>query len=349
MNGFPNTSRKICAWLQKIRNEGLEMNVCIVGAGAIGGWIGTRLANNGVAVSALARGKTLAALNTQGWRLRSADGELTAPVATASDNAQDIGIQDLIVVAVKAQSLPSVTDAIKTMIGPGTVVLPAMNGVPWWFCREQAGFAETLSSVDPTGQINAAIPYETVVGCVVHGARLTPEAGLVEHRAGNKLLIGEPGGGTSERASAICDMLTKAGFEAPLSSNIRYDTWYKLWGNLTMNPVSALTLATVDNILGDPLVRNFCSRAMLEAQEIGRRIGCTIDETPEARHQVTANLGGFKTSMLQDLEAGKQLELDAIVSAVRDIGQQLELDTPAIDSLLGLTRLMAQSRGLYPA
>jgi 2-dehydropantoate 2-reductase len=325
------------------------MNVCIVGAGAIGGWIGTRLASTGVPVSALARGATLAALKKQGWRLRSADGELNAPVAVVSDKAQDIGVQDLIVVAVKAQSLPAVVDAIKAMIGPNTMVMPAMNGVPWWFCREQAGFGETLASVDPDGKINTAIPYETIVGCVVHGATLTPEPGLVEHRAGNKLLIGEPGGGQSDRAVVIGNMLSEAGFEAPVSNDIRYDTWYKLWGNLTMNPVSALTLSPMDKMLEDPLVRAFCSRAMLEAQEIGRRIGCTIDETPEARHQVTAKLGGFKTSMLQDLEAGKQLELDAIVTAVRDIAQQLQLETPAIDSLLGLTRLMAKNRGLYPA
>lgn len=324
------------------------MKVCIVGAGAIGGWIGTRLAKNGVAVSALARGKTLDALNAHGWRLRDADGLHTGPVAAASDNAKDLGQQDLVIVAVKAQALAGVCDAIQAMTGEQTIVMPAMNGVPWWFCRDQPGFDETLGSVDPNGTINAAIPAASVLGCVVHGATLTLEPGLVEHRAGNTLLVGEPAGGQSSRAAAVCEMLSSAGFDAPQSENIRYDIWYKLWGNMTMNPVSAITGATVDKMLGDPLVREFCSSVMLEAQRIGARIGCPIDETPEDRHQVTAKLGGFKTSMLQDVEAGRSIELDAIVGAVRDISQRLEMDTPAIDSLLGLTRLMARTRGLYP-
>jgi len=196
--------------------------------------------------------------------------------------------------------------------------------------------------------VAAAIALRHVVGCVVHVSASASEPGLVQHSRGQGLIVGEPAGGRSERVQHVADLLAHAGFEVTHSANVRYDIWYKLWGNLTMNPVSALTGATIDRILGDPLVRAFCSAAMREAAAIGERIGCGIAQTPEDRHAVTEKLGAFKTSMLQDVEAGRAIELDAIVSAVHEIGRRLGEHTPNIDALLGLTRLFARVRGLYP-
>jgi 2-dehydropantoate 2-reductase len=324
------------------------MKVCIVGAGAIGGWIGARLAAAGVAVSAIARGDTLAALRQHGWRLQTADGMVQSPVAAASAEAAALGPQDLVIIAVKGPALAAVAQGLGPLLGAQTIVLPAMNGVPWWFCQGLPGFAEPLACVDAGGSIAAAIPFARVLGCVVHGSTAVSEPGLVQHKGGNGLIVGEPQGGRSERAQQVVDVLARGGFNVTHSENVRQAIWYKLWGNMTMNPVSALTGATVDRILGDPLVRAFCAQAMVEAQAIGARIGCAIDETPEARNAITAKLGAFKTSMLQDAQAGRQLELDAIVGAVHEIGGRLGLPTPSIAAVLGLTRLMARVHGLYP-
>lgn len=329
------------------------MKVCIVGAGAIGGFIGSRLAAAGRAeVSALARGTTLDALRRHGWRLRTATGLVQAP-ARAESNAAELGAQDLVVIAVKGPALPEVARGVAPLLGPRTLVLPAMNGVPWWFCRGVDGFgAAPLQSVDPGGVIAASIPFERVLGCVVHAATSTPEPGLVQHNFGQGLIVGEPLGeaaGRSERAGAVAELLSHAGFEVTHSADVRQAIWYKLWGNMTMNPVSAITGATIDRVLGDPLVRAFCSAAMGEAAAIGARIGCRIEQTAEDRHAVTARLGAFKTSMLQDVEAGRPLELDAIVGAVHEIGQRLGMATPHTAALLGLTRLFGRVRGLYPA
>jgi len=326
------------------------MKVCIIGAGAIGGFIGTRLAAAGDAqVSAVARGATLAALKDHGWRLQTADGLVQAP-AHATDRPTDLGVQDLVVIAVKGPALASVAQGIAPLLGPETLVLPAMNGVPWWFCQGVAGWGdEPLASVDPGGRIASAIPLYHVVGCVVHAATSTPELGLVQHKMGRGLVIGEPGGGRSERVQRMADLLNHAGFEATHSADVRYDIWYKLWGNMTMNPVSAITGATVDRLLDDDLVRGFCTAAMEEAGRIGARIGCPIAQSPEERHALTRKLGAFKTSMLQDVEAGRALEIDAIVAAVQEIGHRVAEPSPHIDALLGLVRLFGRVRGLYPA
>lgn len=324
--------------------------VCIVGAGAIGGFIGTRLAAAGQCeVSALARGATLEALRGKGWRMQTAAGLVQGPVARAESDAVALGPQDLVVIAVKGPALTEVARGLGPLLGPETVVMPAMNGVPWWFCAGQPGFGDTLDSVDPGGVIAKAIARERVVGCVVHASTSTPEPGLVQHRMGQGLIVGEPAGGKSERVQRIAALLAGAGFDTTVSENIRYDIWYKLWGNMTINPVSALTRATGDLILGDPLVRAFCSAAMSEAQAIGARIGCPITQNPEERHAITAKLGALRTSMLQDVEAGRAIELDAIVGVVHEIGRRLGLAMPNIDTLLGLTRLFGRVHGLYPA
>jgi len=325
------------------------MKVCILGAGAIGGFIGTRLAARGQAqVSALARGATLEALRRHGWRLQQGGELIQAPCAAASADAAELGVQDLVVIAVKGPALTQVARGIAPLIGPRTVVLPAMNGVPWWFGHDVAALGQApLEAVDPGGVVAAAIPFETVLGCVVHAAAFTAEPGLVVHKMGAGLIVGEPAGGASARLDAVAALLREAGFDVTVSADVRRDVWYKLWGNLTMNPVSAITGATADLVLADPLVRGFCSQAMQEAAAIGALLGCPIEQTPEDRHAITARLGAFKTSMLQDVEAGRPIELDAIVGAVRELGQRLGRPTPAIDALFGLARLFARGRGLY--
>ena len=324
------------------------MKICIYGAGAIGGWIGARLAAIGEPVSVVARGATLAALHTHGLRLQQAEGLLQVPVQ-AADNAAALGVQDLVVVAVKAPALAEVARGIAPLLGPHTMVLTAMNGVPWWFFQGFGGaYAGTaLKAVDASGAIAAAIPARHVVGCVVHASCALQAPGVVQHHFGNKLILGEPSGQQTERAKALAALLERAGFEAPLSEQIQRDTWYKLWGNMTVNPVSALTGATTDLILDDPLVRDFISQVMREAKEIGARIGIPIDQQPEDRHAVTRKLGAFKTSMLQDVEAGKPVELDALVTVVQELGVLTAVPTPFTDALLGLARLQARVKGLY--
>lgn len=325
-------------------------DVCIIGAGAIGGFIGARLAAAGeVRLSALERSDaTRAALRAHGWRLQTADSLVQAPARVAS-SAEQLGMQDLVIIAVKGPALTEVARGIAPLLGPRTLVLPAMNGVPWWFCRGVPELSdEPLRSVDPDGEMARAIPFAQVLGCVVHASVAAGEPGVVQHRMGNGLIIGEPLGGRSERVQAVVDLLARAGFDATHSEQVRRDIWYKLWGNLTMNPVSAITGATTDRLLADPLVREFCSGAMREAAAIGARIGCAIDEPPESRHAVTARLGAFRTSMLQDVEAARAIELDAIVGAVHEIGARLGQPMPHIGALFGMARLFGRVRGLYP-
>lgn len=324
------------------------MKVCIFGAGAIGGWIGAGLARAGCEVSVVARGATLAALQTHGLRLNQA-GQITSQAVIASVSPAELGVQDVVVVAVKAPSLPDVVKQIAPLIGPDTIVLTAMNGVPWWFLNGFGGALANrqLTSVDPDGVLAAALPAQHIIGCVVHASCSLDEPGLVHHHFGNRLIIGEPSGEKTARVTELAALLEKAGFEAPVSDQIQKDIWFKLWGNMTVNPISALTGATTDLIMGDELVRGFLSTIMLEAKEIGARIGITIDQNPEDRHAVTLKLGAFKTSMLQDVEAGKAVELDALVSSVRELGQLTGVATPFTDALLGLARLQARVLRLY--
>jgi 2-dehydropantoate 2-reductase len=322
--------------------------VCIYGAGAIGGWTGVRLARAGCDVSVVARGATLEALQRHGLQLRSGGETISAPVR-ASHAPADFGVQDLVVIAVKSQAMADVALSIGPLIGPDTVVLTAMNGVPWWFFEGFGGaYSGTrLKAVDPDGGIARAIPARHIIGCVVHASCSVAAPGVVQHHFGNKLIIGEPSGEDTPRLREVAALLAQAGFEIEVSRQIQKDAWYKLWGNMSTNPVSAITGATTDKILADDLVREFTTRVMLEAREIGARIGVPIEQLPEDRHQITRKLGAFRTSMLQDVEAGKSVELDAIVTVVRELGQLTGVPTPYTDALLGLARLHARVRGLY--
>jgi len=324
-------------------------NVCIYGAGAVGGYIGALLARSGCKVSVVARGATLEALRNHGLRLQTGN-EIICESVEATDQPATLGIQDLVIVAVKSHSLGAISPFIPDLIGPQTTVLTTMNGIPWWFFD---GFGGTcsglqLQSVDPDGAIAQAIPAKHVVGGVVHGSFALKEPGFVRHNFGKELIIGEPIGGSSERLATLAALLTAAGLEIKTSSHIQHDIWFKLWGNMTMNPVSAITGATCDKILDDPLVNRFCLNVMAEAAQIGTKIGCSVNQTGEERNAVTRKLGAFKTSMLQDVEAGRAVELNALVASVREIGQQLHIPTPNMDALLGLARLHARVRGLYP-
>lgn len=333
------------------------IKVCVVGLGAIGGlfagWLGTRLAPGRVTLSALARGATLAALQRQhGLLLYGADGERMCVPLQASDDPAALGKQDLVILAVKAPALAAVAPAVAALSGPQTTVLAALNGVPWWFFSGAdatgpcAGLQ--LHSSDPGGIVQSLLPTERVVGCVVHAASTVPQPGSVRPVQGKGLIIGRPSGGSDATLAELAALLDAAGFTTTVSPHIQRDVWFKLWGNMTINPVSALTGATGDRILDDPLVRGLCSAVMLEAQLIGRAIGIDILQTPEERHGVTRKLGAFKTSMLQDRENGRPLELDALMGSVREIGAHLQLPTPHTDALFGLTRLMAQCHSLYP-
>jgi 2-dehydropantoate 2-reductase len=329
------------------------MKIAVVGVGAVGGLIAARLALAGHEVSALARGATLAMVRDRGLRLRAAGQEQVVPLR-ASGRAEELGGQDLVVIAVKGTTLTDVAQTLHPLVGANTVFMPAMNGVPWWFLQTPptadrlAAPDRRIASIDPDGRIEAALPLASVLGCVVHLTCSSPEPGVVQHGFGDRLIVGEPAGGPSARAAAVCAALAEAGFKAEASANIRNDIWYKLWGNMTMNPLSALTGATTAGMLDDPLVHGYILRTMAEAAEVGAQLGCPIAQSGEERMALTRQLGAFKTSMLQDALAGRAIELDALVSAVHEIGLRFGVAMPNIGTLLGLTRLMARERGLYP-
>ncbi len=323
--------------------------ITIYGAGAVGGFIGALLAREGCEVSAVARGATLDALQKNGLRLQTGEELIVQRIGVTAD-PETLGVQDLVIVAVKSPAMAQVAQRIAPLIGPETTVLTAMNGVPWWFFDGFGGpySGLRLESVDPDGFIAAAIPSRHIVGGVVHGSFSLTEPGFVKHGFGKKLIIGEPAGGLSQRLNVLRALLAGAGMEAVISEKIQTDIWFKLWGNMTMNPVSAITGATCDRILDDPLVNRFCLDVMAEAARIGEKIGCVISQSGEERNAVTRRMGAFKTSMLQDVEGGRPVEIDALVTAVREIGEKVGEKTPNIDVLLGLARLHARMHDLYP-
>ena len=327
-------------------------SVCVVGLGSIGGFVAHRLASVGVPVRALARGATLAAVQARGLVMRDAsDPEAGRAVPIqVSDAATELGVQECVILAVKTTALPTIPATIAPLMGPQTVVLSAMNGVPWWFFHglDPRWGTAPLQATDPQGALALALPPSQVIGAVVHMAASSPEPGVVRHAFGERFIVGEPGGATTPRLSQLAALLRRGGLQVEETAHIELEVWLKLWGNMTMNPVSAITGATLDRILDDPLVRRFVSDAMVEARAVGEALGLPITLTPEERHGITRKLGAVKTSMLQDVEAGRPIELDALVGAVSEIGRRVGLPTPHIDALLGLTRVFAQVRGLVP-
>ncbi len=320
------------------------MKVCIVGLGAIGGWLAAHLQRlQDVRVSALARGDTLAAVRTHGLRLEIGGETWRAPLQ-ASDDPAELGEQDLVILAVKGPAVAGVAAQVAQLCGPHTRVLTALNGLPWWFTAGLPVPGLSLASVDPGARIAALLPPARVIGCVVHASCALREPGWVRHVMGNGLLLGEATGGSSTALADATALLARAGFGAKAVDSIQREVFYKLWGNMTTNPVSALTRATTDRILADELVCEFTTAIMREAAVIGEKVGCPIAQSPQDRHAITRSLGAFKTSMLQDIEAGRAIETDALLAAPRELAQQVGVATPMLDALLGLTRLMDAGR-----
>lgn len=325
------------------------MKICIYGAGAVGGLVAARLARADHEVSVVARGAHLTEILAKGLRVRSAEGDFTARIRANVDPSR-LGEQDYVFVAVKGQSLPQVAANIAPLLGEHTSIVTAMNGVPWWFF-DRLPFGEgklRLETLDPGGALARAMPTDRLVGCVIHLAASTPEPGVIQHNMGKRLILGEPGGKNTDRTAKLAAALAGAGFEAVQSPFIEKDFWVKLLGNVSFNPVSALTLATANRLLADAQVKAYMVAIMREVLAIGRAAGVDADIDPEARMDMARHLGVFKTSMLQDLEAGKALEIDGLLSGTLEIASKTGVAAPFTESLLGLARLRAQSTGQYP-
>ena len=316
------------------------MKICVYGAGAIGGLMAAWLARAGHDVSVVARGAALDAIRRDGLRVRSKGATESFRIRAESDPAK-LGAQDYILVTVKAQSLGAVAKGIAPLLGKDTSVVTAMNGVPWWFRSMR------LESLDPDGALSRAIPTERIVGCVIHLAASTPEPGVVSHNMGTKLIIGEPGGRNTARTRRIAEALMGAGFEVVVSDSIEKDFWVKLLGNVSFNPVSALTVSTADRLIENREVKAYMVEIMREVLAIGRAVGVDADIDPEARIDMARALGRFKTSMLQDLEAGKSLEIDGLLAGTLEIARKAGVRAPFTESLFGLIRARAQSTGQY--
>jgi len=321
------------------------MKICVFGAGAVGGLMAAWLARAGHEVSVVARGTQLDAIRRDGLRIRSKGKTESFKVRAESDPTR-LGPQDYVLVTVKAQSLTEVAAAIAPLLGKDTSVVTAMNGVPWWFFQKLRN-GERLESLDPGGVLSRAMPVERIVGCVIHLAASTPEAGLVQHNMGAKLILGEPGGRNSTRTKRIADALTTAGFEIVLTEAIEKEFWVKLIGNVSFNPVSALTVATADKLIQSDEVKAYLVAIMREVLAIGRAVGVDAEIDPEARIDMARVLGPFKTSMLQDLEAGKRLEIDGLLTGTLEIARKAGVRAPFTESLFGLIRARAQSTGQY--
>jgi 2-dehydropantoate 2-reductase len=325
------------------------VKICIYGAGAIGGLLGAQLSLAGEEVTLIGRGPHLAAIQAGGLKLRTEGKELLARPQATSDPRQ-AGPQDCVIVTLKAHSVAAIATAMQPLLGPETAVVTAMNGVPWWYFYKLAGPHEgyRIRCVDPDGTLWRLIPGERCLGCVVYPAAEVVSPGVVEHYYGNRFMLGEPDGGKSARATRLSDALTRAGFKAPVRPKIRDDIWVKLWGNLSFNPVSALTSGTLAGIANDPGTRAVIRRMMVEAEAVGAALGVKFGVDIETRIGWAADIGEHRTSMLQDLELGRPMEIDALVSAVAEMGDLVGVDTPFIDAVLALVIQRARIAGCYP-
>jgi 2-dehydropantoate 2-reductase len=320
------------------------MKVCIFGAGAIGGYLGVGLANAGIDVSLVARGAHLAAMRKDGLRLQI-DGEERVARVPSTDNAAELGPQDFVVIALKAHSIPDAVDSMLPLLGSETTIVTAANGLPYWFFDVDGVpyHGTTLASIDPGGKQRERLGSERAVGCVVFPATEIIAPGVIRHEHGGKFPIGEPTGERSPRIERLHGMLEAAGFDAPIRADIRDEIWLKLWGNLCFNPVSALTGATIDVVATDPGTRAICLSMMREAQAIGDRLGLRLRVDAERRLAGAGALGPHKMSMLQDVERGRPMEIDALVGVVQELGRLTGLPTPTVDIVLSLIRLRARS------
>ncbi|MFM9915136.1 MAG: 2-dehydropantoate 2-reductase [Rhizobacter sp.] len=322
------------------------MKIAVVGAGAIGGYLGARLAMAGQEVTFIARNQNLSAIRSRGFSLILEDGSVQhAPDVRAVDDMADAGPQDAVLLTLKAHQLREVLPTLRCLFGPKTCVVTMINGVPWWYFQRLAGpyMGRCLTSVDPDGAIARQIEPERVVGGVVFPAAELVEPGLVRVIEGNRFTLGEPDGTRSPRVEALSQAMMKAGFKAPVSQDIRTEIWIKLWGNLSFNPISALTHSTLTGICRHPLARELATEMMREAQAVAEQLGVVFRISLEQRIAGAAAIGAHKTSMLRDVELGRALELEALVGSVVELGRITGTPTPAISAIYAATALLAQT------
>jgi 2-dehydropantoate 2-reductase len=322
------------------------MKICIYGAGAIGGYLGVELALAGYEVTLIARGPHLDAMRKNGLTLLIGGEKKVAKIA-CTDNPAEVGPQDYIIITLKAHSVTPIVDKMAPLLGPETVVVTAQNGILWWYFYKLKGPYENqrLESADPGGRIWDTLGPQRAIGCVVYPSCEIVEPGVVRHIDGKRFMVGEPDGSKSERVAALSSALTAAGFKAPVRTRIRDDIWLKLWGNVSFNPVSVLTHATLEQMTGDEGTREVIRRMMVEAQAVAEKLGVKFSVDVDTRIGWAADVGAHKTSMLQDLEKGRQMEIDALVGAVAEMGRLVGVATPTIDVVLQLVRLRARLAG----
>ncbi|MEL7106579.1 MAG: 2-dehydropantoate 2-reductase [Pseudomonadota bacterium] len=326
------------------------MKICIFGAGAIGGYMGVKLAQAGADVSLVARGPHLAAMQDKGLTLIEEGGAPQTVHVTASDTPADLGPQDYVIVTLKAHSVPGVVDKMQPLIGPETTIVSGVNGVPWWYFHKLGGPYEgtRLATVDPGNAQWDGFGPDRVLGCVVYPAAEVPEPGVIRHIEGNRFSLGEPDGTKSDRALALSKALMAAGLKAPVRPRLRDEIWVKLWGNLSFNPISALTHATLDVLCTDDGTRALARAMMLEAQTIAEKLGVKFPIDVDRRIDGGAAVGAHRTSMLQDLDQGRPMEIDALVGSVQELGHVTQTPTPTIGIVLSLIKLRGRIAGLYP-
>ena len=324
------------------------MKVCIFGSGATGGYMGVELARAGAEVSLVARGAHLQAIRENGLKLLIGEEERVAH-APATDDPKELGPQDYVIIALKAHSIPGAVESIAPLLGNDTAVVTASNGIPYWYFHQHGGALQNsvLQSVDPDGKQWRFLKPERAIGCIVYPATEVVEPGVIKHVYGNKFPLGEPSGERTERVEKLSSLLTGAGFEAPVLDRIRDEIWLKLWGNLCFNPISALTHATLDVIASDPGTRAVARAMMTEAQTIAEKLGVKFRVDIERRINGAGRVGAHKTSMLQDLERRRPMEIDALVAVIQEMGQLTGTPTPTIDTVLALVRQRAKIAGLH--
>ena len=323
------------------------MKICIFGAGAIGGYMGVKLAQVGADVSLVARGPHLKAMKKNGLRLIEEGNDTTVPV-TVSENPEDLGTQDYVVITLKAHSVPLIVNKMEPLINKKTTIVSGVNGIPWWYFHKVGGeFEDTrVNSVDPGNVQWDAFGPDKVLGCVVYPAAEVIEPGVIKHIEGNRFSLGEPDGSKSDRALKLSKALTVAGIKAPVRPKLRDEIWVKLWGNLSFNPISALTHATLDVLCTDLGTRDVARKMMIEAQSIAEKLGVKFPIDVERRIDGGAAVGAHRTSMLQDLDQGRPMEIDALVTSVQELGRITKTPTPTIDVVLSLIKLRARSENL---
>lgn len=322
--------------------------IAIYGAGAIGGYMGAMLAKSGADVSLIARGPHLAAMQANGLTLIKGDERETFPV-TATEDPATLGVQDFVIVTLKAHSISAVTDAMQPLLGPDTAVVFAVNGVPWWYFHQHGGPLDgtRLTTVDPGNRIWDALGPERAIGCVVYPATEVEAPGVIRHISGDRFSLGEPSGEVSARCQALSGLLKSAGLKAPVRPRIRDEIWVKLWGNCSLNPISALTGATLEDMCRDDATRAILRNVMLEAQAAAEATGITFSIDVDKRIAGAEAVGAHKTSMLQDLELGRPMEIDALVGAVKEIAAHADVATPTLSTILGLVQRRAVEAGCY--